>query len=90
MIRLSSLFETKQLYTDVLAKYKTVGAKKACMTRDIKSHESFIADVKEAVERPHATGWYLGEKYNGFHLKHYQKELALLQRIRAELSTVVA
>lgn len=79
---LNSLQSTREYYTKLLSIKKTVRSKRATVNLDIKTTQSFIADVKEALERTDSSvGWYLGDKYTEHDLSHYQKELELLKEI---------
>jgi len=91
--KLTSLFESAQIYREILAGYKTKSAKKAFLTRTIKKMDEFIEDIREAVTRVDAQGrpsisrgWFLGEKYYSHHLAHYKREVAFLEKTKVELS----
>ena len=76
------LHTLERFYIDELMRYKTPASKKARMTRDIRQHVSWLADVKEAVNRTGISRGHLhGEIFTKHHLRHYTHELAMLQRI---------
>jgi hypothetical protein len=82
-LKLNSLTSLETLYTELLLKYKTVASKKAMLTRDIKAHKEFMAEVAEAIGRTTSDkGWYLGNKYSQHDFTHYKNELKLMEDIR--------
>lgn len=81
-IELTSLFDVKEFYTFFIARHSP-SVKKQIMTKEIKKHSEFIAEIESALSRNDSSkGMYLGDRYNFFHLAHYKRELAVMEDIR--------
>jgi len=88
--RITPLAETKALYLELLAGYKSVGAKKRFLTRELKSLSSLLEDFRESLEHANGgLGWLHGERITKQHVTHTLHEIGLIKRLRDELDKPV-
>ncbi len=86
---INSLASTTSLLLQILGEYKSTSARKAFLTRERNALQQHINEVSAAVSRNDSSaGWLLGERYSTAHISAYNKELNLLDKLYAEISTI--
>ena len=77
--------QTREYYTEEVARIKTVGAKKGFLTRARKECVAHLEDINEALKM--ARPMLHGERKHGGHAMEMEDEIGLIDRLRAELQT---
>lgn len=73
--------------TNFVAGYKTTAAKKAALTRDLKSLRERCADVQEAYgnRRDKHYGWLLGDRIFLRDVKNAQRNIEIVEKFKNSL-----
>ena len=73
--------------TNFVAGYKTTAAKKAALTRDLKSLRERCVDVQEAYDnrRYKPYGWLLGDRIFLVDVKNAQRNMEIVEQFKSKL-----
>jgi hypothetical protein len=80
------LIQIKDL-KECISKYKTVGAKKAFLTKEINALKEHYKEVKNAYEKRKKGslyGWYLGERIFLINVRNAERNIKIVEKFKTE------